>query len=233
MLTDEEPVVWSVGGTGTALRACTRHDDLGVFDATRWVTLLFLPVLPLDRSRYRLVARSRRFPGWRTLRLERLAALDLEPAGVVRTLVLSWVAAPLALVLPTGALGLPGILAGRPDLAAVGAVLSSLWMIPFGVGLLLWTLGQPWPLDPPRASRAALVLELRRTAPRVAASMGIVFLLLGGSCGGVRVAVDLASGLGTRQAWLGGLENAAFFFVLCALVGPALWLSLAWRAIRG
>lgn len=224
--------MWSVGGTGTALRACTRHDDDGIFDATKWVTLLYLPVLPLHRARYRLVERRSSFPGRRALVLQRVDDLELGLVGVVRTYVLAWFVAPLALVLPTGVLGLPGILAGRFDLAAAGAVLSALWMVPFGLGALLWTQGQPWPRNPPRASGAAFGLELRRTAPGMGAAVAGTFVLLGGSCGGVRVAVDWVGGLGARQAVQGGVENAAFFLVLCALVGPGLWIARAWRAAQ-
>lgn len=228
-----EPLVWSVGGTGTALRSCTRHDDDGIFEATKWVTLLYMPVLPLHRARYRLVERRRSFPGRRALVLQRIAELDLGIDGVVRTYVLAWVVVPVALFLPTSVLGLPGILAGRPELAAAGAVVSALWMGPFGLGVLLWTLGLPWPRNPPRATWTALLLELRRTAPGTGAAVALVFVLLGGSCGLLRVVVDGVNGLGARQALLGGAENAAFFLVLCLLVGPGLWLSRAWRAVRG
>ncbi len=225
--------MWSVGGTGTALRSCTRHDDDGVFDATKWVTLLYMPVVPLHRARYRLIERRSSFPGGRALVLHRVNDLELGLAGVMRTYVLAWVVAPLGLVLPTGVLGLPGIVAGRPEFAAAGAVLSSLWMIPFGLGLLLWTRGQPWPQKPPRASGTAFVLELRRTALGTGAAVAGTFVILGGSCGGLRVGVDWLSGISARQALIGGAENAAFFLVLCAIVGPALWIARAWRAAQG
>lgn len=225
--------MWSVGGTGTALRSCTRHDAGGIFDATRWVTLLYLPILPLDRARYRLVERRSSFPGRRAVVLQRVDDLGLGLVDVARTYVLAWIVVPLALVLPTAVLGLPGIAAGRPEFAAAGAILSSLWLIPFGLGVLLWTQGQPWPRDPVPASGAAFVLELRRTAPGMGAVVTGTFVLLGGSCGGVRVVADWVSGLGARQALLGGVENATFFLVLCALVGPGLWIARAWRAAQG
>jgi hypothetical protein len=227
-----KPLVWSIGGTGTALRACTPHDDDGIFDATKWVTVVYLPVLPLHRARYRLVERRTSFPGRRALILQRVADLELGLVGVVRTYVLAWLGVPLALGLPMALLGLPGILAGRPALAAAGAVLSTLWMMPFGIGVLLWTLGQPWPLNPPRTSWTAFVLELQRSAPGMGVAVAATFVLLGGSCGLLRVVIDGVNGLGTRQALLGGAENAAFFLVLCALVGPGLWLAKAWRAAR-
>jgi hypothetical protein len=64
-------------------------------------------------------------------------------------------------------------------------------------------------------------------------AVAATFLILGGSCGGLRVVVDWVGGLGLRQALLGGVENAAFFLVLCALVGPVLWIVQAWRAAQG
>lgn len=228
-----EPLVWSVGGTGTALRSCTRHDDDGVFEATKWVTLLYMPVLPLHRARYRLVERRRSFPGWQSLVLQRIDGRDLGLPGVLRTYVLAWVVVPVAFFLPTAVLGLPGVLAGRPALAAAGAVVSALWMIPFGLGVLLWTLGLPWPRNPPRGTGTALLLELRRSAPGTGAAVAVAFVFLGGACGLLRVVIDGVNGLGLRQALQGGAENAAFFLVLCLLVGPGLWLSRAWRAVRG
>lgn len=233
MLAPVERVVWSVGGTGTALRSCTRYDAEGIFDATKWVTLMYLPIIPLDRARYRLVERRSSFPGRRALLLQRVDDLGLGLVDVSRTYVLAWIVAPLALMSPTAVLGLPGIAVGRPKFAAAGAILSSLWLIPFGLGVLLWTQGQPWPRDPAPSSGAAFVLELRRTAPGVGAAVTGTLVLLGGSCGGVRVAVDWVSGLGARQALLGGVENATFYFLLCALVGPGLWIARAWRETHG
>jgi hypothetical protein len=223
-------VVWSAGGTGTALRSCTRYDDEGVFDATKWVTVVYLPVLPLRRDRYRLVERRNIFPGWRALLVEHVAPLEL--VGVARTYVLAWVLAPAAFFVPLGVLGLPGVVLGRFDVAAVGAVLSSLWMIPFAVGTLFWTLNQPWPQTPPRRSWTAFIVELRRSAPILGGSVAAAFVILGGGCGGVRVIVDLVAGLDLPRALLGGMENAAFFLVLCAVLGPVVWMVGAWRAAQ-
>ncbi len=226
------PVIFNIGGTGTSLRACTRVDESGGFEATIWVTVLFHPIWPLRRARYRLIERRRQFPGLWRLILQHLDPLPLERAEVFRTLALSYVGVPLGLFGPTTLLGLPGVLLGLPQVAAVGAVLSSLWMIPFAVGLLIWTQGQPWPQRPPAHTWAALVLELRRTASVVALATGLTFGLVGGSCGGVRVAVDLRNGLTFVQALQGGAENAAFFFVLCAILGPMVWLQTARRRLQ-
>lgn len=229
-MTQGRVVVWSAGGIGTALRSCTRYDDDGVFDATKWVIVFYLPVLPLRRDRYRLVGRRAIFPGWRVLLVEHLA--PLERTGVLHTYALAWVLAPAAFFLPTGLLGLPGVLIGRFDLAAVGAVLSSLWMIPFGLGTLLWTLFQPWPRTPPRSSGAAFVVELRRSAPVLAGAFAVALVILGGGCGGMGVAVDLVAGRGLPRALLTGLGNAAFFLALCVVLGPVVWIAGAWRASR-
>lgn len=111
-------------------------------------------------------------------------------------------------------------------------MLSALWMGPFGIGVVLWTQGLPWPRNPPRATWTAMMLELGRIAPRMGVAVAATFLILGGSCGLMRVVVDTVDGLDLRQALLGGAENAAFLLVLCAIVGPVLWVSQAWRAVR-
>ena len=227
------PEVWSVGGTGTGLRACTPVDADGTFDATTWVTVVHLPVWPLRRARYRLIERRWRLPATRQLILQKLEPLPMPRAGLLQTWALAWIGLPVGLLSPTALMALPWVALGELKAAAVAAVLSSLGVIPFGVGALVWTLGQPWPRRPPAGTRAALAVELRRTAGTVAAALLITAALLGGSCGGVRVAVDLSQGLPLRSALLGGAEHAAFFVGLCALVGPLLWLQIAWRAVAG
>lgn len=223
-------MVWSVGGTGTALRACTRVGDDGIFDATTWVTLLYLPVRPLHRARYRLIERRSRFPGPRTLKLQRLEALELRGSEVVRTYLLAWLGAPAALALPTAALGLPGVLAGRPDFAAAGAVLSSLWVIPVGVGVLVWIQGLPWARNPTRAELEAMAGALRRSAGATFLAVAAVCGFLGLLCGGLRVGIDSANGLDLAASLRGGGENAAFFLVLGVAVAPVLWVASARRA---
>lgn len=212
------------------MRACSRLDDEATFEGTRWVTLLYLPIGPLDRARYRLVDRTWTFPATRRLRLEHLEALPLSAGQVARTYALAWVILPAALVTPTALLGLPGVFLGAPLLAAAGAVLSSLWMIPLAVGALVWTQGQPWPRRPPAGTWTAWTLELRRTAAPMAVASAITFALVGGSCGGLRVVLEVSQGLGLRDALRGGLENALFILVLCAVVLPGSWFSAAWRA---
>ena len=231
-MTDPNTVVWSLGGTGTALRDCSLLDDDGVFEATTWVTVLYLPLWPLRRARYRLLDRRRRALLHRRLRLEHLALLPMPRAGLFQTAVLAWVITPIALFAPTALLSLPWLLAGRLQAAAIGAALSSFWMIPLGLGLTIYTLGQPWPRPPPGAVWPAFATELRRAAALTTAAGLLTTTLVGGSCGGLRVAIELSDGHSPTEALGGGLENAAFLGVLCALVIPLLWLRIAWLRAR-
>jgi len=231
-VTDPNPVVWSLGGTGTALRDCSLLDDDGVFEATIWVTALYLPLWPLRRARYRLLDRHRRLLLHRRLRLQHLAPLAMPRAGLIQSALLAWVVTPLALFAPTALLSLPWLLAGMPRAAATGAALSALWMIPLGLGLMLWTLGQPWPRPPPRAFWPVFATELGRSAALTAAAGLLTTTLVGGSCGGLRVAVELSDGNPPTMALAGGLENAAFLGVLCAVVIPLVWLRIAYLRAR-
>ena len=227
-----KPVVWSAGGTGTALRSCTRLDGDGVFEATKWVTVAFLPILPLHRARYRLIERRTTFPAWRQLYVEHLGDRDLALWGVLRTYLLAWVVVPAAIWVPTGLLGLPGILVGRLDLAAVGAVLSSAWVIPFALGVTLWTIGQPWPVKLPRPSDGQTDAEFRRSVRVIGSAFGITFLLVGGTGAGLSVVVDLIGGLGLQVALLGGLQVVAFFAALMVLTAFLFVFSMAWKAAQ-
>jgi len=227
-----EPRVWSVGGTGTASRDCTPVDEGGVFCATTWVTVMFMPVFPLRRARYRLIARQRRFLVHRVLVLQHLGPLDLGLTGVARTALLAWIGLSVVLTLPTGLLGLPGVLMGRFDLAAAGAVLSSLWLIPVGVGVMRWTQGLPWPRRGSGWSRAGFVAELRRTGKLMATAFGGACLLVGGGYGVLAFIVRRVQGLRPQQALLSGLQSAGLIVALCLVVGPALWIGNAARASR-
>lgn len=231
-MTDPNTVVWSLGGTGTALRDCSLLDDDGVFEATTWVTALYLPLWPLRRARYRLLNGDRSVLLHRRLRLELLTLLPTARDRLLQSALLAWVITPIALFAPTALLSLPWLLAGRPQAAAIGAALSSLWMIPLGLGLMIWTLGQPWRRPPAGAVWPALVTELQRTAALTAAAGLLTTTLVGGSCGGLRVAVELSDGRSPTEALAGGLENATFLGVLCAVVIPLLWLRIAYLRAR-
>lgn len=223
---------WSVGGTGTALRSCTRHDEAGVFAATTWVTVAYLPVWPLRRARYRLLDRGWRFPLRRSLWVQALGPLPLARAEVARTLALAWLGAPLALFGPTALLGLPGVLLGLPKVAAVGAALSALWVMPVGVGALLWVQGLPWPARLPSARAPALLLALRQTGPRLWGAVGLAAALLGGAYALLVTGVELHGGAAAEAALRAALQSAAFIGALSAVVGLGLWLKLAWRVVE-
>ena len=219
----------SFGGTGTALRGCTRLREDGAFEATKWLTIAYLPIWPLGRARYRLLDRAWRFPARRTLWVQALGPLPLSRAEVARTYALAWVGFPLLLWGPTALLGLPGLALGLPKLAAAGAVLSSLWVIPFGLGALLWAQGQPWPERAPAARWPALVLALRQSAGTVGAAVALAATVLGGGYALLVFGVGLADGAGARAALPAALESGAFIGALAAVVGLGLWVKLAWQ----
>jgi hypothetical protein len=231
-MADGVRAAWSVGGTGTALRSCTRHDEAGVFAATKWVTVVYLPVWPLHRARYRLLDRGWRFPTRRTLWVQELGPLPLARAEVARTLALAWLGAPLALFGPTALLGLPGVLLGLPKVAAVGAALSSLWVVPGGVGALLWVQGLPWPERLPSARAPALLLALRQTWRRLWSAVGLAAALLGGAYALLVAGVELHGGAEAEAALLAALQSAAFIGALSAVVGLGLWFRLAWQRVQ-
>lgn len=227
-----ERAAWSIGGTGTALRACSRLGDDGVFEATKWVTALYLPLWPLGRARYRLIDRRWRFPGQRALWVQVLEALPLRRAEVSRTAALAWVAYPAALWGPTALLSVPGLVLGLPKVAAVGAALSSLWVIPFGLGGLLWVQGQPWPRRGPAARWPALVAALRRSGRRVGAAVGLAGVTMAGGCAPLVFVVERVNGAAAEAALSAAAQSAVFLGGLTAVVGPALWISLAWKGVQ-
>lgn len=222
----------SIGGTGTALRACTRVADDGTFAATKWVTVLYLPIWPLRRARYRLIDRGWSFPVRRTLWVQELGPLPLRRAEVARTYAWAWLGMPVALWGPTSLMSLPGILLGLPKVAAVGAVLSSLWVIPFGLGALLWLQGLPWPERLPSARGPALLLALRQTGRRLWAAVGLAAALLGGFYALLVAGVELHGGAEPEAALLAALQSAAFIGAVAALAGLGLWLRFAWRLVQ-
>jgi hypothetical protein len=231
-VSDGSRAALSFGGTGTALRACTRVGDDGVFTATKWLTLAYLPIWPLRRARYRLIDHGWRFPAQRTLRVHELEKLPLSRAEVARTYAWAWLGVPVVLWGPTSLLSLPGIVLGQPQFAAVGAVLSSVWVIPFALGTLLWTHGQPWPERFPSARGPALLLALRQTGPKLWAAVGLAGALIGGTYALLVAGVELHRESGAEVALHAALQSAAFIWVLATLVGFGLWLKFAWGVVQ-
>ncbi|MFM2244392.1 MAG: hypothetical protein RL071_466 [Pseudomonadota bacterium] len=231
-MSTSERAALSFGGTGTALRACTRVGNDGAFEATTWVTLIYLPIWPLRRGRYRLLDHGWRFPARRTLWVHELELLPISRVEVARTYAWGWLGVPVGLWGPTSLLSLPGIVLGLPEAAAVGAALSSLWVIPFGLGALLWAQGQPWPARLPSARAPALLLALQQTGRRIWAAVGLVAALLSGTYALLVAGVELHGGAGAVPALLAALQSAAFIGALAALVGIGLWLRRAWSVAQ-
>lgn len=231
-MSDGSRAALSFGGTGTALRACTRVGDDGVFTATKWVTIVYLPIWPLRRARYRLIHRGWRFPARRNLWVHELELLPLSRAEVVRTYAWAWLGVPVVLWGPTSLLSLPGIVLGLPRFAATGAVVSSLWVIPFALGTLLWIQGQPWPERFPAARGPALLLALHQTGPKLWAAVGLAGALVSGTYGLIVAGVELHRESGAEAALHAALQSAAFIGVLATLVGFGLWLKFAWVVVQ-
>jgi hypothetical protein len=92
----------------------SRHFDDGTATATCWVTLLWLPIIPLRKSRLRVLTDFRRAlrgdaPGQIALRngcviqedrFELVEKLPLSPRDIARTLVKAYVVLPLLLLCP-------------------------------------------------------------------------------------------------------------------------------------
>jgi hypothetical protein len=84
-----------VNGIGTTLLGVSTQDDDNVATATKWFTFLYLPVWPLARWRVQFLPHTGPGFSYRPLSREPLSA-----AEIVRTYLLGWVAAPLALLGP-------------------------------------------------------------------------------------------------------------------------------------
>ena len=69
-----------------------RWDDEDTLETTRWLTLFFMPIIPLSRWRVRYAGRAQQLgPDCdETFRFDRLGPLPLDPLGVLTTALCGW-----------------------------------------------------------------------------------------------------------------------------------------------
>jgi NADH:ubiquinone oxidoreductase subunit K len=93
----------TVDGFGFSLMGLTRLDPSGHCFATRWLTVLGLPVLPLNRYYLQPGDTSFTIRGTRSTQLTSyriVGAADLRAAEILRTLLYCWLVGPAIVVLP-------------------------------------------------------------------------------------------------------------------------------------
>lgn len=84
-----------INGTGTTLLGISPMDSSGVATATRWITFLYLPVVPLARYRVHFLPNKGR--GFSYQELERLG---LNGREILTTYLFFWLVIPLVLLAP-------------------------------------------------------------------------------------------------------------------------------------
>jgi hypothetical protein len=69
-----------------------RRDDDGLLETTRWITLFFVPVIPLSRWRVRYVGLARQVgpDNDESFVFDPIERLTLDPYGVMRTALCGW-----------------------------------------------------------------------------------------------------------------------------------------------
>ncbi|WP_051791612.1 hypothetical protein [Amycolatopsis jejuensis] len=108
---DDHPRLSSTNGFGTELHGFTREDADGWRFATRWLTALGLPLVPLERYYLRevktldaMLDAVRGLPWTHRKRYELSGQSRLRAAEILRTYLFCWVAGPVFIALPVALL---------------------------------------------------------------------------------------------------------------------------------
>lgn len=113
-----------INGIGTWLLGVEKTDQPGIYTATNWITVLFLPLIPLARHRIKPTRMQRGHMSYEILSKEKLNALE-----VLRTYLFGWILIPL--------------LGFAPIVLAVAEVQSALG-IPYNYQIILQLLVMVW-----------------------------------------------------------------------------------------
>ncbi len=108
-------------GFGTSFRGVSRPNTDGVRTGTKWITLLYLPVIPLSRHHF-IYGKSKLTDFGSAQEYYILSKEPLDWGEVITTYILCWLVFPLLFVIP-GVL----IFVYRPS--EVGLVIFTVWAV--------------------------------------------------------------------------------------------------------
>jgi len=119
-----------LNGIGTTFLGISPMDETGVATATKWFTLIYVPIVPLSRHRVRFL--PHKGSGFAYQELERL---PLNGREIALTYLMGWVVFPLLILLPLvpaiseiwQAIGLPSVLQIPYILVAIIWIIVLIW----------------------------------------------------------------------------------------------------------